>query len=199
MSITKLALPVELSAIHKYYRFHFAYGKMKTAPHHFSFVRITFENNPESMLELASLLLNLNVSTTSNLDIPYSEKVLLPIRIAHEVKTSNSVGGTIHIEPNDRPIAGKKSRVWIALTKRGGEIIPYEKCNCRLEVRSLTNKAIKFIVPKSTSIIDLYLGLPSLEVTFPEVGRYELRLNGSAKRTGDFPDFELTFTTNVGR
>jgi hypothetical protein len=151
------------------------------------------------MFEVASILLNLNLSTVPNLDSAYSEKVLSPVRIAHEVRISNAVGGTIHIEPNDRPIAGRKSRIWIALTKRGGEIIPYEKCNCRLEVRSLTNKAIKFIVPKSTSIIDLYLGLPSLEVTFPEVGRYELQLNGSAKRSADFPDFELTFTTNVGR
>jgi hypothetical protein len=155
------------------------------------------------MFELASILLNLNLSTfpnsVPNLDSPYSGKVLSPTRIAHEVRTSNSVGGTIHIEPNDRPIAGQKSRIWIALTKRGGEIIPYDQCNCRLEVRSLTNKAVKFIVPRSTSIIDIYLGLPSIEVTFPEVGRYELRLNGSAKRSADFPDFELIFTTNVGR
>jgi hypothetical protein len=119
--------------------------------------------------------------------------------IAHEVKTSNEVGGTIHIEPNDRPIAGKKSRIWIALTKRGGEIIPYEKCDCRLEVRSLTNKSIKFAVPKSASILDRYLGLPSIEVTFPEVGRYELRLSGSAKGDVDFPDFDLTFSTNVSK
>jgi hypothetical protein len=151
------------------------------------------------MFEVASILLNLNVSTAPNLDSSYSEKNLSPVRIAHEVRTSNAVGGTLHIEPNDRPISGQKSRVWIALTKRGGEIIPYEKCDCRLEVRSLTNKAIKFTVPKSASIIDLYLGLPSIEVTFPEVGRYELRLSGSAKGDADFPDFELTFTTNVGK
>ncbi|MCY7331471.1 MAG: hypothetical protein LH649_02180 [Pseudanabaena sp. CAN_BIN31] len=145
------------------------------------------------MFEVAAILLNLN------LDNSYSERVSSPVLIAHEVRTSNSVGGTIHIEPNDRPIAGQKSRVWIALTRRGGEIIPYEKCNCRLEVRSLTNKNIKFTASKSASILDRYLGLPSIEVTFPQVGRYELQLNGQPKGDEDFSEFELIFTTNVGK
>ena len=119
--------------------------------------------------------------------------------IAHEVRTSQEVGGTIHIEPNDRPVAGKKSTIWVALTKRGGEIIPYAKCNCRMEVRSLSDRNIRFTVRNSLAIIERYLGLPSLEVTFPQVGRYELKLSGSAKNGQDFPPFELTFTTNVGR
>ena len=119
--------------------------------------------------------------------------------IAHEVRTSQEVGGTIHIEPNDRPIAGRKSTIWVALTKRGGEIIPYAKCNCRMEVRSLSDRNIRFTVRNSLAIIERYLGLPSLEVTFPQVGRYELKLSGSAKNGQNFPPFELTFTTNVGR
>jgi hypothetical protein len=119
--------------------------------------------------------------------------------IAHEVKTSQEVGGTIHIEPNDRPIAGKKSRIWIALTKRGGEIIPYAKCNCRLELRSLSDRNIKFTVANPLRILESYLGLPSMEVTFPQVGRYELKLSGSARDSEDFQPFELTFTTNVGK
>ena len=121
------------------------------------------------------------------------------VAIAHEVKTSQEVGGTIHIEPNDRPIAGKKSRIWIALTKRGGEIIPYRKCNCRIEVRSLSDRNIKFAISNPLAIIERYLGLPSMEVTFPQVGRYELKLSGSAREGEDFQPFELTFTTNVGK
>lgn len=151
------------------------------------------------MFEVASILLNLHLSTASNINSSHLEKLPLPVRIAHEVKTSQEVGGTIHIEPNDRPVAGKKSRIWIALTKRGGEIIPYEKCNCQLEVRSLTDRNIKFTVANPLAIIERYLGLPSMEVTFPQVGRYELRLSGSARESEDFSPFELTFTTNVGR
>ena len=149
------------------------------------------------MLEIASILLNLNLSNAPNLDS--HRHMFLPVRIAHEVKTSQEVGGTLHIEPNDRPIAGQKTRIWIALTKRGGEIIPYEKCNCRMEVRSLTDRGIKFTVADSLSIIDRFLGLPSLAVTFPQVGRYELKLIGNPRGNASFDSFELLFTTNVGR
>lgn len=151
------------------------------------------------MFEVASILLNLHLSTAYNINSSQLEKLPAPVRIAHEVKTSQEVGGTIHIEPNDRPVAGKKSRIWIALTKRGGEIIPYGKCNCQLEVRSLTDRNIKFTVANPLAIIERYLGLPSMEVTFPQVGRYELRLSGSAREGEDFSPFELTFTTNVGK
>ena len=150
------------------------------------------------MLEIASILLNLNLSTTPSID-SHLDKSSLPVRIAHEVRTSQEVGGTIHIEPNDRPIAGKKTTIWIALTKRGGEIIPYGKCNCRLEVRSLSDRNIQFTVANPLAIIERYLGLPSMEVTFPQVGRYELKLSGSARDGEDFSPFELTFTTNVGK
>ncbi|PZV17789.1 MAG: hypothetical protein DCF20_05315 [Pseudanabaena sp.] len=150
------------------------------------------------MFEVASILLNLNLSATPSID-SHLEKFSSPVLVAHEVRTSQEVGGTIHIEPNDRPIAGQKSTIWIALTRRGGEIIPYEKCNCRLEVRSLSDRNIKFTVSNPLAIIERYMGLPSMEVTFPKVGRYELKLSGSAKDGEDFQPFELTFTTNVGK
>jgi|JFJP01.1.fsa_nt_gi hypothetical protein len=153
------------------------------------------------MLEIASILLNLNLSTAPNLDAHRNgwNGFSSPILIAHEVKVSQEVGGTIHIDPNDRPIAGQRTRIWIALTKRGGEIIPYEKCNCRMEVQSLTNRSIKFVIANSSSIIDRVLGLPSLAATFPQVGRYELKLIGTPRDNADFDPFILVFTTNVGR
>jgi len=150
------------------------------------------------MLELAPIVLTLNLSTAPNLE-SHSSRNPLPIKIAHEVRTSQEVGGTIHIEPNDRPIAGKKTRIWIALTKRGGEIIPYEKCNCQMEVRSLSDRSIKFTLSNSLNVIARYFGLPSLEVTFPQIGRYELKLSGSPREGENFAPFELTFTTNVGK
>lgn len=151
------------------------------------------------MFEVASILLNLHLSTAANINSSQFEILPSPVRIAHEVRTSQDVGGTIHIEPNDRPIVGKKTTIWIALTRRGGELIPYGKCNCRLEVRSLSDRNIQFTVANPLAIIERYLGLPSMEVTFPQVGRYELKLSGSARDGEDFQPFELTFTTNVGR
>jgi hypothetical protein len=150
------------------------------------------------MLEIASILLNLNLSNSPSID-SHLELSSPPIRIAHEVRTSQEVGGTIHIEPNDRPIAGKQTTIWIALTRRGGELIPYSKCNCRLEVRSLSDRNIRFTVANPLAIIERYLGLPSMTVTFPQIGRYELKLSGSSRDSEDFSPFELIFTTNVGK
>jgi hypothetical protein len=151
------------------------------------------------MFEVASILLNLHLSTASYIHSSHLAQFSSPVRIAHEVRTSQEVGGTIHIEPNDRPIVGKKTTIWIALTRRGGELIPYRKCNCRLEVRSRSERYLQFTVANPLAIIERYLGLPSMTVTFPQIGRYELKLSGSARDGEDFQPFELTFTTNVGR
>jgi hypothetical protein len=122
-----------------------------------------------------------------------------PMLLAHEVRVSQDVGGTIHIEPNDRPVIGRKTRIWIALTRRGGISIPYEQCDCQMEVRSLTNRQIQVQISPSLSIINRYLGMPSLEVIFPEVGRYEIKIVGTPRHDAKFKPFELVFKTNVGR
>lgn len=150
------------------------------------------------MLEIASVLLNLSVSAIPQAD-SYLGIVTTPVLIAHEVKASKGVGATIHIDPDDRPVAGKKSTIWITLTKRGGQTIPYEKCNCRMEVQSAADPSIKFTLSNPSTLVESYLGVPSLEVTFPQAGRYELRLIGSPKEESDFHPFELTFTTDVSK
>lgn len=150
------------------------------------------------MLEIASVLFNLSISTIPQTE-PYLGVVTNPVLIAHEVKTSKGVGATIHIAPDDRPVAGKKSTIWIALTKRGGQTIPYEKCDCRIEVQSVADPSIKFTLSSPSKLVENYIGVPSLEVTFPQAGRYELRLIGSPKEESEFRPFELTFTTDVSK
>lgn len=146
------------------------------------------------MFELASVLLNLSLSTPNpdqNLEEPQS------VRIAHSVKVSNGVGATIHIDPDDRPVAGQNSKVWISLSKRGGVIIPYESCNCNIEVQSLTDSSIRFILPKPTYTNEDRLGLHNyVGVVFPQAGRYNLRVVGESKE-GAFEPFELNFPVDV--
>jgi hypothetical protein len=147
--------------------------------------------------------LNLAIAIETHSLLPQFHLAQAPIKIAHEVKVDDGIGGTIHIDPYDRPIAGKKSRVWIALTKRGGEIVPYSSCNCQMEIQSLSDRNLKFTSDRSFSFLDRFLeqflGLPSVSVVFPQVGRYALKLTGTAKNGSDFQPFELVFTTNVSR
>ena len=139
-------------------------------------------------LILSSLTLTLSIATS-------------PI-LSHQVEISGNVGATIHIEPNDNPRANKSTLAWFALTKKGGKIIPLEKCKCRLEVYQKPyrqgNSAIAKPELKPVSA-EGYKNIPGANITFPRVGSYELVLKGSPVKTGDFKPFVLNFSVTVAR
>lgn len=120
--------------------------------------------------------------------------------IAHQVQLADDVGGTKHIEPNDTPRAGESTLVWFALTRRGGQIIPLDECNCRLSVYTQPKAAGDRPVqepPLRAITAEGYNGIPAADVTFPRVGAYELVLTGSPRAGDSFKPFQLTFTTTV--
>lgn len=118
---------------------------------------------------------------------------------AHQVQIDQQVGGTTHIEPNDNPRAGEPSLIWFALTRKGGELIPLKQCQCELAVykkpntksASLQKPALKAVTAEG------YQGIPGADITFPQVGTYELVLKGKPISTGNFQPFELKFTITV--
>lgn len=140
--------------------------------------------------------------------IGWSVKGLLAVLIigsctpvfAHKIEVSGDVGGTSHIEPNDNPRAGTPSLVWFALTRQSGELIPLEDCACQLSV---------YAQPRQTADVPLeqpplkpvsaegYRNVPGADITFPQVGAYELVLQGEPKTLGEFQPFELTFDVTV--
>lgn len=120
--------------------------------------------------------------------------------IAHQVEVSGGVGGTAHIEPNDNPRAGIPSLAWFAITRSGGELIPLEACNCQLAVYArpvqpgdvpVQQPALKPVTAEG------YAGVPGTEITFPQVGAYELVLQGQPKTPDQFQPFELRFDVTV--
>jgi hypothetical protein len=116
--------------------------------------------------------------------------------IAHEVQVAEDVGATLHIEPNDRALAGTPTPVWFALTKAGGTVIPLADCDCRLTLydRQATVLATPTLAPISA---EGFQAIPSATVTFPEVGTYELRLIGSPQEGAQFTPFALSFEVTV--
>ena len=119
--------------------------------------------------------------------------------LAHQVTISENVGGTIHIEPNDVPRAGRSNLTWFALTRRGGQTIPLSACRCRLSVygasgdRAIATPALEAITAEG------YRGIPSANVTFPHPGQYELVLSGRPVSASDFQPFTLRFDVTVAR
>ena len=119
---------------------------------------------------------------------------------AHEVEVSGDVAATFHLEPNHNPRAGQPARVWFALTRRGGQIIPLEQCDCKLGVYTKGYKQgdKPLIQPPLKAIsAERYKGIPGAEIVFPKAGIYELELSGTAKNKANFKPFKLTYTVTV--
>jgi hypothetical protein len=123
--------------------------------------------------------------------------ILVTPAIAHKVQISGDIGGTLHIEPNDNPRAGEPSLAWFALTRQGGEVIPLEACNCQFAIYTQSGDAIVESPTLEPISAEGYNGIPGAEITFPQVGAYELVLQGEPLTPEDFQPFEFRFPVTV--
>lgn len=120
--------------------------------------------------------------------------------LAHETEVSGEVGGTAHIEPNDNPQAGTPSLAWFALTRQGGKLIPLEACTCKLSLYAQPRQAADTPIAEPSLrpvSAEGYQNVPGTDITFPQVGAYDLVLQGQSKTPNDFSPFELTFDVTV--
>lgn len=120
--------------------------------------------------------------------------------IAHNVEISGDIAGTWHIEPDHNPRAGEPAKVWIALTRQGGEVLPLEQANCKLAVYSQPRTAVDqpILQPQLQAIAaEQYQGIPGAEVVFPKPGLYELELGCTPKTIGTFKPFEIQSEATV--
>lgn len=119
---------------------------------------------------------------------------------AHNVEVAEDVAATMHIEPNHNPKSGEPALTWFALTRRGGQLIPLEQCNCKLRVYPNPYKAgAPPVLEPALSAIDAeqYRGIPGARVVFPKSGQYTLEISGSPKAGVDFKPFELRYGVTV--
>jgi hypothetical protein len=124
--------------------------------------------------------------------------ILLPLPAwGHKVKTDAQVGATIHFEPDDRPKSLEPTKVWFALTKKGGTAIPLKDCQCQLQIKQLPGNQ-KIATPQLQAInAEKYQDIPSTTVIFPQPGAYSLELTGQSVKPGDFQPFKLEFEATV--
>lgn len=124
--------------------------------------------------------------------------ILLPLPAqGHQVKTDAQVGATIHLEPDDRPKSAQPTKIWFALTKKGGTAIPLKDCQCQLQIKQLPGNQ-KLPIPQLQAInAEKYQDTPGVIVFFPQPGAYTLELTGQPVKAGDFQPFRLEFNTTV--
>jgi hypothetical protein len=114
---------------------------------------------------------------------------------AHQVQTRGGVGATLHLEPNDTPRAQEDTLIWLALTQRGGRVIPLEDCDCTLRIyQGSTLLAQPYLQPITA---EGYQDIPSATFLFPAVGTYTLVLKGRPVKEAEFNPFELAYTVTV--
>ncbi len=128
-------------------------------------------------------------------------KLILPIVFTvspawgHKIKADRQVGAMVHFEPNDQPKSQESTQVWFALTKKGGTLIPLQKCRCQLQ---LWQNKKKIATPVLQAInAEKYQDAPSARLLFPQPGAYVLELSGQAVNPGDFQPFRLEFDVTV--
>ena len=117
--------------------------------------------------------------------------------LAHQTEIAADIGATLHIEPNDIPRAGEESLAWFALTQRGGEIVPLSSCDCMLMLYSLPGNELLAEPALEAVSAEGYESIPGAMVEFPQVGAYELVLQGTPMTDGDFQPFEFRFEVTV--
>ena len=128
-------------------------------------------------------------------DIPTAPQLNSIAVLAHEVEVSGYVAATFHLEPNHNPRAGQPARAWFALTRRGGQIIPLEQCNCKLAVYPKNHKkGDKPLMQQTLKAISAenYKGIPGADIVFPKAGIDELKVSGKAQMGANFKPFELS-------
>ncbi len=122
--------------------------------------------------------------------------------MAHQVELADDIGGTLHIEPNDTPRAGEEVLAWIALTRKGGDTLSLNDCDCRINIYAQPRQANDTPVAAPPAIAvegQAYPAVPGAEFTFPTVGAYELVIAGAPKAAAQvsFEPFELAFNVTV--
>ncbi len=118
--------------------------------------------------------------------------------VAHNVEIAGDVAGLWHIEPNHDPTAGVPSRVWVALSQRGGAPLPLDQVSCTLTVFGQP-RAQPIASPVLTSAMQDSQQVPTAMVTFPTTGTYELELACQPKPNGSIAAFDMDYEVTVAR
>jgi hypothetical protein len=104
---------------------------------------------------------------------------------AHTLKLDGSIGVLTHLEPDDAPVAGQPTKIYIEITDTANQFAP-SVCDCTLAV-IYEGRAIE------TLPVTVAGSVTNLSYTFPNSGVYELKITGRPVATAQFRPFTATF------
>jgi hypothetical protein len=101
---------------------------------------------------------------------------------AHQTAYSNGVSVTLHVNPNDEPVAGKSSQVIVTRVAPNRGRFRWKTCVCYLKITDSSGKVI----------VNRRAGRRST-VTFPRAAAYEIVFSGRYRRSGHVKRFRAKF------
>jgi len=102
---------------------------------------------------------------------------------SHQIASNNGVTVQVHVNPNDEPIAGQPTTVWVVRVKARNAVFAWKTCRCRLNVFDSSG----------TVLLDSKATAPKTPVTFPEAKAYGITFSGRVKRKGIWRKFKVTY------
>jgi hypothetical protein len=106
---------------------------------------------------------------------------------AHQILVNNRVSVTLHVAPNDEPVAGESATVRIVrIAPRVGKFT-WRTCACTM----------KIFRPEGDVLLD-EKAVPTIHFTFPEAGAYGITVAGRVRRNHAWAKFKVTFGLRAG-
>jgi len=113
---------------------------------------------------------------------------------AHVLKTDDNIGGVLHIDPEDDPVAGEQATFFFEMKDKTNKFSAAD-CNCRVDVYENKNLIYSDAVTQgnspSSSVLFAY--------TFPQKDVYLVKLVGNPQTENSFQPFTLTYDILVAR
>jgi hypothetical protein len=104
---------------------------------------------------------------------------------AHQIASNNGVSVQVHVNPNDEPIAGAPTTIWVVRVKnvKGKGTFSWATCRCQLKVFDSSGTVIQSGPAKAAQTA----------VTFPEAKAYGITFSGRIKRNGIWKTFKVSY------
>jgi hypothetical protein len=107
----------------------------------------------------------------------------VPVAYAHQTTVSNGVAVTMHIAPDDEPVAGERGSIILVGAKRKGWRFSRSACGCRLVVKDSSGSVLlsRRVRTRTTSFV------------FPRAGAYRVTFSGRVTRGSRSRSFNASF------
>jgi hypothetical protein len=100
----------------------------------------------------------------------------------HQTESSKGVSVTMHVTPEDEPIAGRVSTITVSKIRPNRGRFSWRTCKCYLRISDSSGKVVLNRRAKRTQ-----------KFTFPRATAYEIVFSGRVKRGGTFKRFRVDF------